>query len=175
VQPLFIATERFDPSNEAWPKYIAWSGLKQLDELVSLDSALCPTVLPKTKPEYWDHIVSEDFMLDYFTDLDFLNKEVAGIPAKNLLCVFRNPSEDPGAYVPNGFKFVGYGLVEKDGGISALTNCKGFPNAFSNGELSQKGLLSTHSRAREVQEVLLQKYANDPHALCNLWAVYRNG
>ena len=33
---------------------------------------LCPTVLPEIKGTYWRHVVNEDFMLNYFLDLDFL-------------------------------------------------------------------------------------------------------
>jgi hypothetical protein len=61
--PWFVATEKFDKFNAAWAGYIAWSGLEQLDEIISLDSSLCPTVLPDIKTEYWSHIVNEDFML----------------------------------------------------------------------------------------------------------------
>jgi len=103
--PWFIATERFDQSNAGWEKYIAWSGLTQLDEVVSLDGSLCPTVLHDIKPDYWNHIVNEDFMLHFFIDLDYLRKETTDICPNNLLCVFRNPSEHPGTQVPEGFEF----------------------------------------------------------------------
>jgi hypothetical protein len=78
MTPWFIATQKFDKSDDAWGKYIAWSKLEQLDELVSLDGILCPTVLPKIKPEYWDRIVNEDFMLQFFTDPDYLRGEISG-------------------------------------------------------------------------------------------------
>ena len=55
-----------DKSDATWGNYIAWCGLEQLDEVVSLDPILCPTVLPETKPEYWNRIVNEDFMLHYY-------------------------------------------------------------------------------------------------------------
>jgi hypothetical protein len=172
--PWFVATEKFDRTDAAWAKYIAWSGLKQLEEVVSLDSSLCPTVLPKIKPEYWNRIVKEDFMLHFFTELDYLLGEIAAIPRKNLLCVFRNPAAQPSAaQVPEGFEFVGYDLLEKDSGTGALTNCGGFPKAFSNSELSEKGLLMKHERSRTVQEALIREYPNKPHADCHLWAIFR--
>jgi len=175
MTPWFIATEKFDPSEAGWPKYIAWSGLKQLDEVVSLDMSLCPTVLPDIKPEYWNHIVNEDFMLHFFTDLDYLRGETVTISRNNLLCVFRNPPAHPtAAQVPGGFEFIGYDLVERDSGISALTNCGGFPKAFSNNELSEKGLLIEHERSRTVQLALMREYPNEPHADCKLWAIFRS-
>ena len=71
------------------------------------------------------------------------------------------------------FEFIGYDLVDKDSSISALTNCGGFPKAFSNGELSEKGLFRTHERSREVQEALRQQYPTEHHADCHLWAIFR--
>jgi len=172
--PWFIATAKFDKTDAAWEKYVEWSGLVQLNEVVSLDSSLCPTVLPDTKPEYWNHIVNEDFMLQFFTDLDYLRCETAAISRKNLLCVFRNPSTHPSAsQVPERFEFVGYDLLEKDSGMSALTNCGGFPKSFVNSELSEKGLLRAHERSRAVQDALIREYPNEPHADCHLWAIFR--
>jgi len=173
--PWFIATEKFDKSDPGWAKYITWSGLEQLDEVISLDCSLCPTVLPNIKTEYWNRIVNKDFMIYFFTDLEYLRIEAASILRKNLLCVFRNPFTHPSAaQVPQGFEFIGYDLVEKDSGMSALTNCGGFPKAFSNGELSEKGLLRTHERARTVQDTLVREYPNEHHANCQLWAIFRS-
>jgi hypothetical protein len=173
MTPWFIATERFDRSNAGWGKYIAWSGLEQLDEVVSLDGSLCPTVLPNIKSEYWNRIVNEDFMLHFFIDLDYLRIETAGIHRKNLLCVFRNPPGHPTSQIPEGFEFIGYDLVDKASSVSALTNCRGFPKAFSNSELSEKGLFRTHHRGLEVQEALRREYPREHHADCHLWAIFR--
>ena len=173
MTPWFIATEKFDQTNAGWEKYITWSGLEQLDEVVSLDGSLCPTVLPNVKKEYWKYIVNEDFMVQFFIDLDYLRKETASFHRKNLLGVFRNPPGHPSSQVPEGFEFIGYDLVDKDSSISALTNCGGFPKAFSNGELSENGLFRTHERSREVQDALRQQYPTEHHADCHLWAIFR--
>ena len=90
-------------------------------------------------------------MLRFFTDPDFLRGEIRAIQRKNFLCVFRNPSVDPEPAVPKGSEFVGYDLADIESTASALTNCGGFPDLFSNNELSEKGLLRTYERAREVQ------------------------
>ena len=173
MTPWFIATTKFDKSDKAWEKYIAWSRLGQLDELVSLDGILCPTVLPEIKPEYWSRIVNEDFMLQFFTDSDYLGREIADIQRRNFLCVFRNPSVHPDSAVAKGFEFVGYDLTDIQSSVSALSNCGGFPEVFSNDELSDKGLLKTHERAREVQIDLRRKYPHEVHANCHLWAIFR--
>jgi hypothetical protein len=173
MMPWFIATRKFDRTEIAWDEYIVWSRLRHLDEVVSLDSSLCPTLLPEIKAEYWDRIVNEDFMLHFFTDLNFLRREIAGIQRKNLLCVFRNPLDHPELEVPDGFEFIGYDLVDIKAGTSALTNCVGFADVFADNELSEKGLLRSHARARQVQAELRQLYPDEPHANCHQWAIFR--
>ncbi len=172
--PWFIATERFGPHDgEKWQKYIGWSGLSQLTELVSLDSLLCPSVLTELKDEYWPHIVNEDSCLNFFVDLDFLKHEIEGIGGFNLLCVFRNPPQELSKQAPEGFEFLGYDLVDKGNEVSALTNCEGFPDVFANSELSSLGLLTDYQRAKEVQRKLSATHPEEFHADCNLWAVFR--
>jgi hypothetical protein len=175
MQPWYIATETFTSRNaEAWKKYVAWSGLKQLDEVVSLDPMLCPSLLPEIKPEYWPHIVNEDFMLDFFVDLEFLLGQISGVAERNLLCVYRNPPSVPA--LPTGsvnFEFLGYDLIDVQASASALTNCGGFPDVFDNGELSSKGLLTSHARAFQVRSELRARHAEEHHANCHVWAISR--
>jgi hypothetical protein len=175
MPPWFIATEQFSRANDdVWAKYVAWSGLDHLEEVVSLDPMLCPTLLPDIKDEYWPHIVNEDFMLNFFTDLEFLLREVRDFPRKNLLCVYRNPSSPPPAYEGDvSFELLGYDLVDVEGCASALTNCGGFPDIFSNDELSPKGLLTSHGRALEVQAQLRANHPQEIHANCHVWAIAR--
>jgi hypothetical protein len=175
MQPWYIATEPFTSSaGESWEKYVAWSGLTQLDEVVSLDPMLCPTVLPEIRNEYWRHIVNEDFMLTFFTDLEFLLGQVSGVAERNLLCVYRNPPASPPPCTgPVTFEFLGYDLVDVQASASALTNCGGFPDIFANAELSSKGLLTSYARAVEVQLALRARYPEEPHADCHVWAVSR--
>ena len=152
-----------------------WSGLIQLEELISLDPILCPTVLPEIKDIYWPHIVNEDFMLNFFLDLDFLTAQVSHIAEKNVLCVFRNPRSHP--VMPAGlphFTFVGYDLVDVMGSASALSNCGGFPKVFANSELTPQGLLESHSRAVEIQIRLRELYPAETHANCHAWAIFRS-
>jgi hypothetical protein len=171
----YIATEMFTSrGGEAWEKYIAWSGLTQLDEVVSLDPMLCPTLLPDIRNEYWPHIVNEDFMLKFFTDLEFVLAAVSGIAERNLLCVYRNPPDPlPPCHGPADFEFLGYDLVDVQASASALTNCGGFPDVFDNAELSSKGLLTSYVRALQVQSDLQARHPEEHHANCHLWAVSR--
>ena len=171
--PWYIATETFTPrAGEAWKKYIAWSGLTQLDEVVSLDPMLCPTLLPDIKSDYWPHIVNEDFVLNFFVDLEFLLAQVSGVSDMNLLGVYRNPASPPQWSGPESFEFLGYDLVDVMSSASALTNCGGFPDVFDNAELSSKGLLTSHVRALQVQADLRARYPDEDHANCHVWAIF---
>jgi hypothetical protein len=173
-QPWYIATESFTPNDgEKWKGYVAWSGLAHLEEVVTLDQMLCPTLLPEIKDSFWPHIVNQDFLLNYFVDLDFLLTQVPDVPRKNLLCVVRDPSAEALQIADTRFEIVGFDLLETDTATSALVNCGGFPRAFQNGELNSKGLLSSLSRAREVQLALRAEYPEEHHALCDVWQVSR--
>jgi hypothetical protein len=174
MQAWYIATETFTPRHEGWAKYIGWSGLTQLEEVVSLDPMLCPSLLPDIKTEYWPHIVNEDFMLNFFVDLEFLLAQIRNVAERNLLCVFRNPSSQPPLPVGSlKFELLGYDLVDVQASASALTNCGGFPEVFDNSELSSKGLLTSHTRASEVQSELRRRYPEEAHADCHVWAIFR--
>ena len=176
MEPWFIATEKFGPSNgEAWDKYVAWSGLTHLAEVVSLDPMLCQRALGELRDDYWPHIVNEDFMLDFFVDLDFMMAQLSEIESKNILCVFRNPPTQPVAPTNHAnFVFLGYDLVDVQGSASALTNCRGFPDVFDNSELSALGLIAAHSRATHIQARLRDFHPREHHANCHVWAIFRS-
>jgi hypothetical protein len=174
MQHLYIAKEKFGPlRGTEWTKYIDWSGLTQLTEVVTLDGMLGPAALPETKDSYWPHIVNEDYMLDFFVDLDFLLSELADASEFNILSVIRNPSVDVHSLDWDGFTFLGYDLLDQDVSTSALTNCGGFPDVFANSELSAVGLIPDFDRAVEIQDMLRRMHPTERHADCDLWAISR--
>jgi hypothetical protein len=176
IEPVFIATERFDPSNgEAWRKYFAWAKIPALKEVVSLDMCLCGNLVKKLTDEDWKHIASENcFGSGFFKDLDYLLRRVQNEERRNVLGLYRNPAEHISTAPLNGdFTFVGYDLIEDATQISALTNCGGFPDAFSNEELNGCGLISEFERASEVKRLLLEKHPEDAHADCEMYAIWR--
>jgi hypothetical protein len=175
IEPWYIAVEPFSPSwGDAWTEYVEWSGLTQLEEVVSLDSSLCPCVIEKLEDEDWHHNVQEDYVIDFFRDLDYLQKRVAGVERVSILAAVRNPKEEcRNAFPDPRFRFKGYDLVETQTGMSALTNCGGFPLAFKNDELSTVGLIPQLSRALEIQASLLKNYPDEHHANCDVWALWR--
>ena len=169
--PLYIVTEKFGPGHPEWAGYIEWSALRQVREIVSLDSMLCESVVDGPSGEDWSYIVNENFMLDYFTDLPYLLERAGSVAGRNVLCVFRNPAAPPAA--PEGFRFIGYDLIDVLGTVSALVNCGGFPNAFSNEELSSFGLIDSFERAYEIQRALREQYPGGEHSRCHVYAVFR--
>jgi len=173
--PLYIAVERFDAHRGVdWDKYIAWSGLSHVSEIVSLDSMLCPRVIEKIVDEDWAHIVNENFMLDYFVDLHYLLERTGPMKDKNLLCVFRNPEAQPQPPLgPVRFELLGYDLVDVHGAVSPITNCGGFPDIFLGSELNTYGLVGSLSRAGEIRSALFAKYKGESHSETHVWGVCR--
>src|SRR5688572_31083373 len=104
-------------------------GIGSCFRIVSLDSMLCPRVIETIIDEDWLHIANENFMLDYFVDLDYLLERAGSMKGKNLLCVVRNPEVEPQPPLgPVRFGLLGYDLVDVHGAVSAITNCGGFPD-----------------------------------------------
>lgn len=125
------------------------------------------------KDEYWPHVVNEDYMLGYFTDLDFLLSELGGTENANVVGCLRSPPFDVSEMQWDDFCFLGYDLIDRDNDVSALTNCGGFPGVFGNDELSDRGLVTSFDRAVEIQRDLRRTHPEDHHADCNLWAIFR--
>lgn len=178
MEPWFIATKPFTPASEGWSGYVTWSGLDKLQELVSLDGMLCPPILDEIHHDYWEHIVNEDFMLNYFVDLDFLRAELKAQGSapnqRNLLAVFRNPPDHPAQpALTCPVTWLGYDLCDDTTGVSALSNCGGFPLAFPNSELNSYGLIDTHLRASAIRTRLREAYPSERHAKCHQWAIWR--
>lgn len=173
-QKLYIALEKFDQSSAAeWHEYIKWSGLFHLTETMSLDGMLNKIVLSETKDNYWSHIVTEDYMLHFFTNLDFMLSQMDDTRNLNVIGTVKAPAEDVSRLAWDGFTFCGYELLDQDNDISALTNCGGFPDAFQNDELSNQGLILDFERATQIQRNLKRLYPEEYHADCNIWAIFK--
>jgi hypothetical protein len=175
MQPLFIAKRPFDPTvGTRWDRYVAWSGLHQLREVVSLDTMLCPTVPEQLTATDWEYNVHADYQVFFFRSLEYLRQRVAAEGPLNILAVLQNstPADLAAVKLP-GFDFAGFDVVDVHGDVSALTNCGGFDGVFVNTELSDLGLLTDVSRAGEVQASLRERYPEEPHAQCDVWAIWR--
>ncbi len=176
TMPVFYtAVERFGPaSGESWRKFMEWSGLKQLREVVSLDGMLCSSVFGEMTVEDWRHGVQEGFLIRLFHDLDYLLEKLGDDRRANVLALMRNPTAaDIGSFTDPRFLFRGFDLVELMTGISALVNCGGFDKAFAPTDLSDCGLLTDHGKALDVQKHLRAEYPDEPHADCDVWAIWQ--
>ncbi len=157
----------------SWESYIAWAQLPQLTEVISLDTMLCPNLIEDLIEEDWEHNVQEDFCISYFRDLDYLLGRVGQQPAHILAIMREPPLEAQALWADARFVFLGYDLIEAGSGMSALTNCCGFPLAFAPTDLSALGLIADFEQAREIQRLLLEHYPDEIHAECDLWAIWK--
>jgi hypothetical protein len=165
----FAAVETYFPAQN----YKEWSKLYQIKEFVSICS-FCPAVIEITSwvspylsylDPYW-----------VYNDLDHLLYKVQKINKNDfqILAVVKEPDTECTYYFEDSrFKFYGYDLIDTTGNISALTNCGGFDKAFSTDDISIYGLIEDFNKVQEVQKELIEKYPEEPHAKCFLWAIWR--
>jgi len=165
----FLALETFIPTE----KYIEWSRLFQVEEIVSLDCSLCPSVIDIEAGDM-EHLQQEEYYYAIFSNLDWVLQRTRNVKDKEILAVLKEPSEEcKDISIHQGFYFCGYDLVEDDTKISALTNCGGFDKAFLPSDLSRHGLIKDFIEAKKVQLLLREKYPEDDHAYCSLWAIWK--
>jgi hypothetical protein len=174
----FTAVEKFGPGHSGWSNFLKFSKLSQAEEIVGLDSILCARPTKELIDRDWDHLIDPEFP-GIFDSLEYLSERVRLTDEYNILAVSRDPSRDEIAqFVDKRFEFLGFDLIESppaSTGISALTNCSGFDEAFQNGELSRFGLITDYDRAFEIREILKEKYPQEAHANCSVWAIWRLG
>jgi hypothetical protein len=175
MSAVYVAKRRFHSGDgERWTRYLVWSGLHHLREVVTLDTLLCPTVPEELTAADWEHNVHADYQTSYFRSLEHLRTRVNGEPGVHILAVARNPSPaDLESTALPGFRFLGFDLLDIHGDISALTNCGGFDDVFAKAELSEHGLLLGLDRAYQVQQDLRTAYPQESHARCHVWAIWR--
>ena len=175
ITPWYIAVDSFSPTRlGVWQKYIEFSSLTQLKEVISLDSSLCPCAVRILNNEDSKHNIREEGMSDFFHDLDYLMKRTEQLKGINILAVVRNPQIDcEQAFDDPRFTFKGYDIADIRARMSSLTNCGGFPLAFNNDELSGAGLINDLARASEIQQNLVKEYPKDLHSSCDVWAIWR--
>jgi len=180
---IFLYTARgiydktYDEDGMSWEKYIEWSNLAHLTELVSLDGMLNENLV---EPDYdsaddWDNIyVFEQYQTGFFTTLDFVFKRLKAKDKFNLLTVVIEPDEECKRINIEGFEFVGYDLLDQDFSISALTNCGGFDETFLPKDLNDKGLINDFTKAYDVKRRLFENNPDEYHADTNVIAVWRH-
>lgn len=171
----YTAIETFDPTwGEIWDKYIEWSRLDHLEEVVSLDCSLCPSIIGELIAEDWNFKVYEDIFHGLFNDLDYLIGRVAKGIQHQIIATISEPKDiEVLNFRDKRFLFKGYDLIENDTRISALTNCGGFDLAFQKSDISKSGLILSHDKAFKIRESLFENYPDEYHADCNIWAIWK--
>ena len=168
-----IYDKEYDESS--WEKYIKWSRLNQLEELVSLDGILNDlTFEPDFDTETEEIVIEENQVTQFFKSIDYVKKKSNHLDYYNLLAVIREPIRKRQTQLERDFDFIGYDLIETDGDISALTNCGGFDETFNPKEQNEYGLISDYDRAKEIQLELPKNNPNEHHADCYLFEVWRH-
>ncbi|MEP2671566.1 MAG: hypothetical protein ABJH04_21355 [Cyclobacteriaceae bacterium] len=177
----YTAKETYDSSygmdGLSWAKYIEFSRLTQLVELVSLDGMLNETAFEPDRgdPGDWDFIITDDFYeTGLFNSLDYVLEKVKEKSVFNLLTVIKEPFEPCEGIQISEFEFVGYELLDRDYSTSALSNCGGFDNTFSNSELNKFGLIDTFDKAFDIRNRLLINNPEEHHADCNVFGLWRH-
>jgi hypothetical protein len=171
----YTAIQTFDPSSgEGWTKYIGWSQLDQLKEVISLDCMLCPSVIRELFDDDWNFKVYKEIFHDLFGNLDYLLDRIKGNSKCQILATIPEPTIDEVmAFNDHRFLFKGFDLIEDETRISALVNCGGFDLAFHKNDLSECGLITDIQKALRVQALLRANYPEEDHADCSMWALWR--
>ena len=172
-----IYDKTYDEDGMSWHKYIEWSKLTHLTELVSLDGMLNEILV---EPDYdnsddWKFIhVVEQYQTNFFTTLDYVFKRLKEKEKFNLLAVVLEPDQDCKKIDIDGFEFAGYDLLDQEFSISALTNCGGFNETFLPTDLNEKGLIDDFQKAYDIKRRLLENNPDEHHADTNVIAVWQH-
>lgn len=178
---LYTATRRFDKTYDEkglfWVKYIEWSKLTQLTEVVSLDGILNENLV---EPDYnnaedWNFIhTTEQYLTVFFTTLEYVLQKSIKKDKFNLLTVLINPSQDCKDILLDDYQFLGYDLLDQHFGNSALTNCGGFDETFLPSDLNKFGLIDEYLKAYDIKKRLLENNPEEHHADTNVIAIWRH-
>lgn len=177
----YTATETYakdyDSDGSSWMKYIEFSKLTQLRELVSLDSMLNGAIIEPDRGVNgdWDYIITDDlYETGLFNSLEYVIKKIKDKERFNLLAVVKEPTEKCENIKIQDFEFVGYELLDKDYSTSALSNCGGFDETFKPTDLNHLGLIDTYDKAYDIRDRLLKNNPEEYHADCNVFALWRH-
>ena len=172
-----IRNKTHDGDGFSWDKYIEWSKLTHLTELVSLDRILNENLV---EPDFdstddWECIhIYEQYLTGLFTTLNFVFKRLKPKDKFNLLTVVIEPDKECKDINVDGYEFVGYDLIEQDFSYSALTNLGGLVETFLPTDLNDKGLIDDFTKAYDIKKRLFKNNPELHHADTNVIAVWRH-
>lgn len=177
----YTATETYDKDYDSdgssWTKYIEFSKLTHLTELVSLDGMLNGLIFEPDRGEKgdWDYIIVDNlYETGLFNSLDYVTEKVKDKARFNLLTVVKEPTEKCEEIRISNFEFVGYELLDKDYSTSALSNCGGHDETFKPTDLNHYGLIATFDKAYDIRDRLLKNNPMEHHADCYVFGLWRH-
>lgn len=153
---LYTIVEPFSPVDGArWTSYCEWRGLA-FERFDSIDGILRPNLFKTPHDSDWEHIVNEDNMLHFITDLSYATHKHAQIGNGELVGVRFDDHDiaDPG--------FLGFDIIDGYCDISLLTNW-GNDMAIINRALAPNALLRDIKTAEEIFAALQTTCADDSH------------
>ncbi len=164
---LYTIIESFSPADgERWTKYCAWRGI-QFERFDSIDRILRPSLCAKPSDEDWPHIVNENFMLHYFTELAYSEKKREKLGKGDLIGVAFDEHDE------KSLEFLGYDLIDGYNDVSLLTNW-GNDTEIINRSISSSGLIGSRAVIEEIQEELIRSHGNDAHVEgCKITSIYK--
>jgi len=163
---LYTIVESFGHAgDDSWKNYLEWRGLnfKRFD---SLDGMLRPSLFTPETVDDWDHVVCDNFMIDFMNDRDFAQRAHSRIGAGDLVgfTYEDHDQEDPG--------FLGYDIIDGYSDISLITNW-GNDVEIINRALASNALLATIDDANRIHDYLINNHAKDPHVEdCKIISIY---
>ncbi len=170
---IYTLRERFTPtSSDGWCSYLSFSGFAHINELVTLDSMMCPNLVTELLDEDWNHNIHEDFRINLFRDLDYLMDRQPLDPIRHqVLAALERP--DGSEEVPVGFTRCGFDIMDSYVGNSTLTNCGPSPT-FHPSTVNHWGLLDDSKRACRIRDNMRKLKPDDAHlGNCEVWLVAR--
>ncbi|MDQ0105339.1 hypothetical protein J2T02_000422 [Chitinophaga terrae (ex Kim and Jung 2007)] len=176
---LYAAREKYNKHSDGvmtWEKYIKWSRLTQLTEVIGLDCMLNGDLVEfnRNSEEDWKQVVLDGVReTGFYTDLDFVLRSTAATKF-NLLAVICNPTRACNNIELEGFDFMGYELVDCYYEHSALTNCGGFDETFLPAEVNSVGLIDNYEKATDISKRLYENNPGEDHADTNVIAIWRH-
>ena len=171
----YAAIERFDPGNgERWVGFTRWLGRTDLKRVITLDPALCPPVVHPESASDWQFIAKEEFMIDFFTNLEFVRQRAVGHRPSVLVAVARDPStEEVRDFSSIGFEFAGFDVVDAQFTASSLFN-RHFSSLNDFSKLSpESGLIRSRERAFRLRDAVRRRYPDREEARCHVWAIWQ--
>lgn len=174
MDAVFAACRKFDSNcGDEWSRFVHWSGFHHIEEIVSVDTILCPSLIDTLIDDDWEFNIHSDYRTSFFHDHEYLKRRVKYDSSRhNILALTEFPTHLPAP--PNGFIHCGYDILDSFNSNSVLTNCGKHPTAYTTTDLNRVGLVDDLDRVTCIAEAIRDKNPDDDHCSdCRVWGIAR--